>query len=397
PYVYMLTRATFLEQSVSIMEVSRSLGNSAWRTFFRVNLPMSRPAIIAGVSLVMMESLADYGTVQYFGVSTFTTGIFRTWFGLDGVAAAAQLSALLLSFVFILLVLEQNSRRRARYYQVSNRYGALPRHKLKGAAHVGTCLLCIVILAAGFLIPAGQLLVWAFKTWEKTLNADFFLLVWYTLSLAGGAAIIALILAVFMNYGKRLYAKSRAIHASVRIAGLGYAAPGTIVAVGVIIPLAAFDNFLDSLMRAQFDISTGLLLSGTVTALLFAYSVRFLAVALQTVDAGLGKISPSMEESARALGHPPRQVLFKIHLPILRGSLLTAMLLVFVDVMKELPATLILRPFNFNTLAVRAYELASDERLPDASLPSLAIVIAGLIPVILLSLSISQSRARTDV
>ncbi len=389
PYVYLLARAAFLEQSVCVLEVSRSLGNGAWRTFFRIALPLARPAIIAGLSLVLMETLADYGTVQYFGVDTFTTGIFRTWSGLGDDAAAAQLAALLMSFVFMLIILERWSRRKARYHHTTNRFGLLPRYPLKGWRGLLAFTACALPLFLGFILPAGQQLVWALSTAEKMLDSDFFTLVWHSVLLALSAAFIALVLALFVTYSQRML-KNKMVNVAVRLAGMGYAVPGTVIAVGIIIPLGALDNTLDDWW------GTGLLFSGTLFALLFAYMVRFLAVSMQTVEAGLGKIKPSMEEAARSMGYRPRALPRRIHIPILRGSLLTALLLVFVDVMKELPATLILRPFNFNTLAVRAYELASDERLADSSTASLAIVLAGIIPVILLSLTIARSRARNE-
>lgn len=391
PYVYLLTRAAFLGQSLCVLEVSRTLGNGPWRTFFRVALPLARPAIVAGLSLALMETLADYGTVQYFGISTFTTGIFRTWYGLNSAAGAAQLSALLLGFVFVLIALERGSRRQARYHHTGQRHQAIRRHQLRGWKAVGALGLCLVPLLFGFLVPAGQLTVWAFVTGRVTIDGDFLRLATNSLELAGGAAVLALVFALLLAYGKRLHPVP-AVRGAVQLAGLGYAVPGTVIAIGVIIPFAWADNVLDAWMRSRFGISTGLLLSGTLAALLFAYLVRFLAVALQTVESGLTKIRGSMDEAGRSLGLAPGQVLSRVHLPMLKGSLLTALLLVFVDVLKELPATLVLRPFNFNTLAVRAFELASDERLADAAPAALAIVLVGLAPVILLSRSITRSR-----
>lgn len=395
PYVYLLARAAFLEQSICVLEVGRTLGTSAWAGFFRIALPLARPAVIAGLSLALMEALADYGTVQYFGVATFTTGIFRTWFGLGDAAAAAQLAALMMSFVFLLIVLERWSRRQARYHHTTGRYRHLPRYRLEGWRAAAAFGLCLMPMLFGFLLPAGQLLAWAAQTAGSTLDAEFLRLVWHSLGLALAAALLALLFGLFMAYGKRLRG-SLGVAAAVRVAGMGYAVPGTVIAVGVLIPFAWVDNRIDAWMRASFDISTGLLLSGTLAALLFAYTVRFLAVSLQTVEAGLGKIKSSMDDAARSLGLSPNQVLARIHMPIMRGSLLTALLLVFVDVLKELPATLILRPFNFNTLAVRAFELASDERLAESSTAALAIVLVGIIPVILLSRSITRSRPGHD-
>lgn len=391
PYVYLLTRAAFLEQSVGVLEVSRTLRRGPWGSFWGVALPLARPAVVAGVSLALMETLADYGTVQYFGVSTFTTGIFRTWFGLGDPASAAQLSGMLLGFIFVLVVLERWSRRRARYHHTTGRYDRLPRVRLRGTAAVAAVAACGLPLVLGFLLPAGQLAVWMGQTAGRTVDGPFLVLVWHSLSLATTAALLALVLALVLAYGKRLR-PSLGKETAVRVAGMGYAVPGTVIAIGVVLPFAWLDHRVDAGMQAVFGVSTGLLLSGTLFALVFAYLVRFLAVSLQTVEAGLGTIRPSMDEAARSLGHRPGSVLARVHIPVMWGSLLTAVLLVFVDVLKELPATLILRPFDFNTLAVRAYELASDERLADSSAAALTIVAAGIVPIILLSRSIARAR-----
>lgn len=391
PYVYLLTRAAFLSQSLCVLDVSRTLGNGPWRTFFGVALPLARPAIVAGLSLALMETLADYGTVQYFGVSTFTTGIFRTWFGLGSPAAAAQLSAMLLAFVFALIVLERFSRRDARYHHTSQREQAIRRIPLRGRGAALAAAFCALPVLFGFLLPATQLAVWSVTVVDAGLSTDFIRLAANSLLLAAAAAVLALLLALLLAYGRRLR-PNELVGGAVRVAGMGYAIPGTVIAVGVMLPFAWVDNGIDAFLRATLGVSTGLLLSGTLFALLFAYMVRFLAVSLQTVETGLGKVKPSMDEAARSMGLSGGAILWRVHIPMLRGSLLTALLLVFVDVLKELPATLILRPFNFNTLAVRAYELASDERLADSGPAALTIVAAGLLPVIILSRSITRSR-----
>lgn len=392
PYVYLLARAAFLEQSICVLEVSRTLGSNQWQSFFRVALPLARPAIITGLSLALMETLADFGTVQYFGVSTFTTGIFRTWFGLGDHAAASQLAALLMGFVFVLILLERWSRHKARYHHTSSKYSRLPRYQLRGGMAVVAVLVCALPLLLGFVIPVGQLLYWSITVAKDGLDSEFVNLVWHSLMLATLAAVFALLLALILGYGKRLR-NDPLVNLAARIAAMGYAIPGTVIAIGVLIPFAWADTQLNHLSKHWFGSNVGLLLSGTLFTLLFAYNVRFLAVSLQTVEAGLGKIKPTVDNAGRSLGLTALGVLHKLHLPLMKGTLLTAILLVFVDVLKELPATLILRPFNFNTLAVRAYELASDERLADAGLPSLMIVAAGIIPVILLSRSIGKSRA----
>ena len=395
PYVYMLARAAFLEQSICVLEASRTLGNSPMQSFYRVALPLARPAIVTGLSLALMETLADYGTVQYFGIPTFTTGIFKTWFDVFDEGTAAQLAGLLLFFVFALLILEKWSRKRAKFHHTSNKYSTITRFKVRGWKAVLVFVACLMPLLLGFIIPALQLLVWTFTTAEEVIDAAFFSLVWNSISLAALAAVSAVSIALLLGYGKRLR-KTKTISTSVNIASMGYAVPGTVIAVGVMVPFAWVDNTLDAWMRETFDISTGLLLSGTIFALLFAYTVRFLAVSIQAIDAGLGKIKPTMDDAGRSLGLSPFGVLKNIHLPIMKGTVLTALLLVFVDVLKELPATLIMRPFNFNTLAVRAHEMAADERLADAGAPALMIVLVGIIPVILLSKVISHSRAGQD-
>jgi len=374
-----------------VLEVSRTLGCGPYQAFFRVAIPLARPAIVAGLALVLMETLADYGTVQYFGVSTFTTGIFRTWFGLGSSTAAAQLSALLLTFVLVLVVLEQRSRQQARYHHTSSRYNTLPQIRLRGWKLAIAFSCCALPVIFGFVLPVLQLLAWAGRTWSENINRDFVRFAANSVQLAVISSVLAVVLAIVINYGKRLQSGIW-IRTAVRLLGTGYAIPGTVIAVGVLIPFAWLDNTIDAWMKLHFGVGTGLMFSGTVFVLVFAYLVRFLAVSLHTVDAGLAKIRPSMEEAGRSMGHGPLRILRKVHMPMMKGSIITAGLLVFVDVLKELPATLILRPFNFNTLAIRTYELANEERLADAACPALLIVLAGIIPVILLSRTLSRAR-----
>ncbi|MGP9802093.1 ABC transporter permease [Rheinheimera sp. NSM] len=390
PYVYMLARSAFREQSASLAEASRTLGLTSRRHFWRVALPLARPAILTGTALAMMEAFADYGTVQYFGVTTFTTGIFRTWFGMGNQPAAAQLAAMLTGFVLLLLLLERWSRRKIRYYHQGQRTQAAAGRTVSPLRQLMLLALCLLPVLFGFVIPAAQLISWAMSNYSVTLNSQFGQLVWNSFSLAALAAVISVLLALLFAYGKRLR-RDVLVQAPVRVAALGYAVPGTVIAIGVMLPLAWLDSHIDLLAEQWFGVRTGLIFSGTLFALLLAYSVRFLAVSLHSVEAGLERIKPGMDNAARSLGYAPFKVLQKVHVPLLRASVLTALLLVFVDVLKELPATLILRPFNFNTLAVRTYELASDERLADAALPALAIVIVSLLPVILLARSVDSS------
>lgn len=391
PYVYLLARAAFLEQSICVLEVSRTLGANAWQSFVKVALPLARPAIITGLSLALMETLADFGTVQYFGVSTFTTGIFRTWFGLGNSAAAAQLAAMLMSFVFVLILIERWSRRKARYHHTSGKYSAISKYQLKGKWAVLAVIGCALPLVLGFIIPVAQLLYWVITVGEQSFDQDFVVLIGHSLLLASLAAVFALALALLLGYGKRVDSHP-SVSIAARIAAMGYAVPGTVIAIGVLIPFTWLDTQVNHWIKSLTGESWGLIFSGSLFTLLFAYNVRFLSVSLQTVESGLGKIKPTLDNAGRSLGLNAFGVLRQLHLPLMKGTLLTALLLVFVDVLKELPATLILRPFNFNTLAVKAYELAADERLADAGLPSLMIVLVGIVPVILLSKTIGQSR-----
>lgn len=391
PYVYMLARTAFLDQSVCALDVSRTLGCGPWASFFRVALPLARPAIIAGTALALMETLADFGTVAFFGVPNFTTGIVRAWIAFGDRTTAAQLSSILLIFVFLVLLLETRSRGRAQFHHATNRYQSLPGHRLHGLTAAAAFLACLLPLLLGFLLPAAVLLAMAIEAGDRQLGARYLDLVGNSVTLAAVTAVLAVALATLMVYARRLHG-STAVEIANRLASMGYAIPGTIIAVGVLVPFAAFDNALDAWLRARFGISSGLLLTGSIAALVFAYLVRFLAVSLTTLEAGLGKIRPSMDDAARALGARPLGMLARVHAPMMWPTLLTAGLMVFVDVMKELPATLVMRPFNFDTLAVQAHNFAADERLTQAAVPALTIVAVGIPPVILLSRAIARGR-----
>lgn len=393
PYVYLLSRAAFSQQSVSMLEVARSLGCSTRQTFFKVGLPLARPAIVVGIMLVLMETLADYGTVQYFGLSVLTTGIFRTWFGLGDSNAAAQLSLLALTFVGVLVYLEKLSRKQSAYYNVGNRESNTQRLTLSPLKKIIASLLCLYPVVLGFLVPAAILLTWTIEVYAESLTIDYFELVMNSFVLAVLASLCVLVIACLMAYGRR-YIKTPVVRLFTQLTTLGYAVPGVVIAVGVLIPLAWFDNQLNDFMKKSVGIETGLLLSGSLFILVFAYAVRYIAVSNNAIEAGLLKVKPSMDEAAQTLGFGFIKILGKIHLPIIKASVFTAMLLVFVEVLKELPATLILRPFNFNTLAVKTYELANEELLAEAALPALAIVIVGIIPVILLSRTISPDQKK---
>lgn len=396
PYVYLLARSAFLERATGMLDVGRSLGLGPWRRFYSIALPLARPAIAAGAALALMETLADYGAVSYFGVQTFTTGIYRAWFSLGDREAAAQLAAALLGFVALLLLIERVSRGRARFDVTGNSHAAHPNARLTGLRAVGAVLLCTVPLGAGFVVPATVLLHMAITSGDAQFGERFIQLARNSFALAALAAILAVAIAVLLAYAARTARGSLPRHVN-RLVGLGYALSGTVIAVGVLLPVTRLDTWLASSIMYLTGRSPGLLLTGGIAALVYAYLVRFLAVSLHTVEASMGKITTSMDDAARSLGHGAATTLLRVHLPILRGSLLTAGLLVFVEVMKELPATLVMRPFNFDTLATQAYTLASDERLTEASTAALAIVAVGVLPLILLTREIARTRrARQD-
>lgn len=391
PYVYLLGLGAFKAQSTSLYFASRSMGLNHWQYFQKVALPLARPALFTGTALTMMEAFADFGTVQYFGIPTFTTGIFRVWFGMNSQMAAAQLASCLCLFVLSLLVWEQLSRRKQRFYQLGQKSQLLaPKRLSKGQGLLITGLVATPFLL-GFLVPVWQLIIWSIQTFGQMFNQDFTLLLWNSFRLAMLAAVVVSFVALILGYGKRL-SNHLTVTAATQLSGLGYALPGIVIAIGVMIPFAWLDKLLNQLLNPIFDTRLGLLFSGSLFALVFAYLVRFLTVAKHSIDAGLERIRPSLDEASRNLGFSPGQVLRKVHVPLLTGSVLSAVLLVFVDVMKELPATLILRPFNFNTLAVKTYELATDERLADAALPAISIVAIGLIPIIFLAYSIDKQK-----
>ncbi|WP_148252644.1 ABC transporter permease [Aidingimonas lacisalsi] len=391
PYVYMLARAAFLEQSVCVLDVGRTLGRGPWRLFAGIAVPLARPAIVGGVSLALMETLNEFGAVQFFGVDTFTTGIYRTWFGLGEQVAAAQLAACLLAFVIVFVLLERWSRGKRQYFHTSSRYQQLPQFPLQGIRAWSAVIVCALPVTIGFLIPCALLGHLAFQQGDTRLSANFLEYAGNSLILAALAAIIAVGLAVLLSYGTRLNA-NRVTRTATRIAAIGYAIPGSVIAVGILIPFAWLDSQINTWARTHFDMLVGLIFSGSAFILIYAYVVRFLAVSFNAVEASLGKVTPAMDAAARTLGQTAGGTLRRVHAPIMRGSLLAAGILVFVDVMKELPATIILRPFNFDTLAVRAHNLASDERLAEAATSSLTIVAVGILPVILLSIAMRHSR-----
>lgn len=395
PYVYLLARTAFLERPASLTEAARTMGLDARRTFWRVDLPLARPAIAGGIALALMETLADYGTVAYFAVDTFTTGIYRAWFSLSDRVAAAQLSAALLAFVVGAILLERWSRGAARVAGGMRQRSPLPplRPRLSGWRAWVAALICMLPIVIGFALPVFLLARLALSEPERVTIARFAELAWNSFRVAGLAAVLAVFLAVTVAYAVRL-APSALTRGTSRLLALGYAVPGSVLAVGVLLPVGAADVWLAGALQKQFGVHAGLLLTGTIVALIYAYLVRYFAVAWNGIEPGFARITPSMDAAARGLGAGTVGTLLRVHAPLLSRSAAAATLLVFVDVMKELPATLVMRPFNFDTLATQTYTLAKDERLAEAALPSLAIVAVGVLPLLILARAVRQGATR---
>jgi iron(III) transport system permease protein len=391
PYVYLTARASFVQQSICALEVARTLGRTPLGAFWAVALPLARPALVAGVSLVLMECLNDIGAVQYLGVQTLTASVYSTWLQRSNLGGAAQIATVMLGVIFAFFAAERMARGRAQRHHTTGRYRSIPFHELEGWKGYAAASLCLLPFAGGFLVPVAVLAQLSWTGLQEATNGRFWSAASNSFFLSAIAALVAVILALTLAYARRVAANGF-IRPAVRVAGLGYAVPGTVLALGLIIPLANIDNAIDAIARSAFGFSTGLLLSGSIVALILAYSIRFLAVGLGTIEAGLERISPNLDAAARALGETALSTLARVHLPLLLPALGSAGLLVFVDAMKELPATLLLRPFNFETLATHVYGLASLEQFEEAGLGALTIVLVGLVPVLLLHRAVAGGR-----
>ncbi len=384
PYVYLLARAAFLEQSEATLEAAHALGANRRKVFWKIALPLARPSIVAGLALALMEALADFGTVAIYGFDTFTVAIYRVWFGLFDRGAATELASLLLLFTLTLYLIERSLRGRARFYQTEGKVRPATPKRLTGwKAGMATGVAGLVVVVA-FVLPVAQLILWTVADLGGSDYDRYSEYMLNTLTLGAVTTIVAVAAAVVVSYGLRL-SRSRLVAAFGRIASMGYALPGSVIAVGVLVPLAFVDHSLDALLLAFWGTGSGLVLTGSMVGLVFAYLVRFLAVSCQTVEASLLKITPSMDMAGRSLGVSQGGVLWRIHLPLIRGGLCTAAILVFVDVIKEMPATLLLRPFGYETLAMRVWELTSESLWQAAALPALTIVAVGILPVLILA------------
>ncbi len=381
PYVYILARAAFRDQSASTLVVARVLGNGPWALFRRVALPMARPAIWAGTAIVMMEVLGDFGAVDYFSVQTLTTGVFSVWTQTNNPNGAAQIAGLILLMILVLVALEKSARKKQRFHTIGKHLHPAARAVLAGWRGSLAPLLCAVPILLGFVLPVSVLLSHAIG--QDWFNSSLWVAVWHTLSLATTTALVTVFAGLVLVYGLRQM-RSR-WQVLLPVTALGYAAPGAVLALGILVPFAAFDTALADWIEAGFGRNIGLLLTGSTAALIFAYCVRFFAVAQNSLDAALGRVSPGMDMAARALGQNAAGTLLRVHLPMIRGSVLVAALLIFVDAAKELPATLMLRPFNFETLATLTYYQATLEDIAGAAPSALIVTLVGILPVLLLA------------
>ena len=389
PYVYLLARASFLEQSVSLIHSSRLLGCTPWQSFRRLSLPLARPAIMVGASLVAMETLADFATVHFFAINTLTTAIYDTWLGYGSLATAARLSCLMLLAVVLLIALERRSRQRQQVFQKSMGHEQPLRYPLKGASRLLAGLWCWGLVLAGFGLPFVILLDYGVRYFALSWTPEFVRFAGNSLLISALTALLAMAIALLLGFFRRLDGGTRSL-LPLRIAATGYAMPGTVLAIGVLVPLTALDFGLNDLAEWLGMQGPGLLLTGTLTAIVFGYLVRFVAIAIGSVESSMGKVSPSLDMAARSLGQGTGGMLRRVHLPLVRRGLFAGAMLVFIESMKELPAALLLRPFNFETLATHVYQFVSDEMLERGALGAIVIVLVGLVPLIWVNRSLDS-------
>ncbi|MFT6605225.1 MAG: iron(III) transport system permease protein [Halocynthiibacter sp.] len=392
PYVFLMARAAFREQSGNVYEMARALGAGPFARFWRVGLPMARPAIAAGVAIVMMETVSDFGAVSYFAVQTLTTGIFTTWLEAGNAGGAAQISGVVLLIVLLLLGLEKASRGQSRFHAAARNARPVSPVRLTGLAAWLATAACAIPFAIGFALPAGVISAHALKNSAYWLDPGLLRAFTNTLFVGGAAAILTVAAALFMVYGVRLSKRSLP-RLLLPATTLGYAAPGAVLGIGLLIPMAAADNALADMILALTGFDPGLMMTGTAFAIIYAYCVRFFAIAQGAADAAMGRVAPSLPMAARSLGLTAGGALLRVYVPLIKGSVGTALLLVFVDCVKELPATLLLRPFNYNTLATRVYEKASLEQIGQAAPAALLVIGVGLIAVLLMA----RSEHATDL
>ncbi|KII77487.1 ABC transporter permease [Vibrio renipiscarius] len=389
PYVYLLCRAAFMEQNVSLLQSARLLKCSPWQSFYRISLPLVRPAIAVGLSLVAMETIGDFGTVSYFAVNTLTTAVYDTWLGYSSLTAAAKISVIMLVFVILLLSLERYSRRKQKLFQSQFSSREDFRYELRGWKKWLALIWGWGLVAIAFIFPLGQLCIYAYKYFAQSWTPEFQQYALNSLYVSLSAAVIGVFIALVVNFYHRLRA-SRTSVMFMRLSSLGYAVPGTVLAIGVMVPVIFMDHAVNDLAKAMEWGRPGLIFSGSMFAIIFALVVRFSAVAIGSIESSLSKVSPSLDMASRTMGCNPNTMLLKVHVPLIRRGALIAALLVFIESMKELNASLLLRPFNFETLATYVFNYASDEHLELAAMPAVILVLVGLVPLVLINRSLEQ-------
>ena len=391
PYVYLLVRAAFMEQSANLLQSARLLGCSPWQSFRRISLPLARPAIAVGVSLVAMEALGDFGTVSYFALNTLTTAVYDTWLGYSNLNAAAKISAIMLMVIFLLISSERFSRRKQKMFQQQCGNDSQTKYQLTGWKKWLAVGWCWGLVGCAFILPMLQLGFYALDYFAQSWTEQFRIYSFNSLMVSLAAAVFAVLLALMVNFYQRL--DGRGISTiPMRLASLGYAVPGTVLAIGVMIPLTSADHFVNDIARSLDLGRPGLIFSGTMFAIIFAFVVRFSAVAIGSIESSLVKIPPSLDMAAKTMGCASTSMLRKVHLPLIRRGCLIAGLLVFIESMKELNAAILLRPFNFETLATYVFNFASDDQLEIAALPAILLVVVGLIPLVLVNRSLEQKH-----
>ena len=384
PYVYLLARGAFKTQGKRAMEAAQSLGWSQTSSFFKVALPMARPWIAGGLLLVLMETLADFGAVSIFNFDTFTTAIYKAWFGFFSLPAAAQLSSILVIIIFVVVAVEQKTRHKMRFTQSGRSAGQFDRIKLLGWKKWAAAFFALAVLLIAFVIPFLQLLIWSAEIFNEEFNFRYLGFLWHSLFFALLASAGVVLCSILLAYANRRH-KDMTIRLGLRIATLGYALPGTVLAVGIVIAITAADRQLAGILKTLFGFEHGTLIQGTILTVVLAYLVRFMAVGFNAVNSAMHRINRSLDEASISMGVKGFALLRKVHVPILKTGILTAGMLVFVDVMKEMPITLMTRPFGWDTLAVKIFELTSEGEWERAALPAVALVLGGLIPVVILT------------
>jgi len=389
PYVYLITKTYLRAESASVIDAAKTMGLSSWQIFYKVVLPISRPAIVAGAILAVMEAVSDFGVVDYYGVSTFVTGIFRTWFGMGSVEDASKLAAMLMTFIFLLIFLERFQRRNKKYKSSGKDFRPISKVKLTGMKNFFAFIACFLPFFFGFLLPFIQMCFWFSISYEEIIDEDFFVLLQQTLFIAVGSAVLITTLALLFVYNARR-TKTKMTDNVAQVAKLGYSIPGAVIAVGILIAFSLFDNSIIYIFETYFGINPGLIVGGTVAAVVFGYTVRFIAIAINNYESGFSKIPTSYDDAAMTLQVGEKRTFTNVFAPLLKNATFAAFIMVFIEIIKELPLTMILRPFNFDTLAVRSYELTQQGQIVESSVPSMFIVFLGIMSVLLLAKNMSK-------